>query len=100
MENPFIQLDQRLSTIERTLKELNNRVKPEPQPQKNREGGLILAMEVCNYSKSSIYKLVMKNAIPHKKRGTRLWFNELDLIQWIENGMPTNWERKPTRAKK
>ena len=100
MENPFIQLDQRLSTIERTLKELNNRVKPEPQPQKYREGGLTLAMEVCNYSKSSIYKLVMKNQIPHKKRGSRLWFNELDLIQWIENGMPTDWERKPTPAKK
>ncbi|MDY0200852.1 MAG: helix-turn-helix domain-containing protein [Tenuifilaceae bacterium] len=100
MENPFNQLDQRLSTIERTLKELNTRVKPEPQPQKFREGGLALAMEVCNYSKSSIYKLVMKNAIPHKKRGSRLWFSELELIQWLENGMPTDWERKQPFTKK
>jgi len=92
MDNPFIQLDQRLSSMERILKDLNNRIKPEPQPQKIREGGLALAMEICNYSKSSIYKLAMKNAIPHKKRGSRLWFNERDLIQWIENGMPAKWE--------
>ncbi len=103
MENPFTELEQRLSArliaMDRTLKEINNRIQPPPQP-KNREGGLTLAMEVCNYSKSSIYKLVMKNQIPHKKRAARLWFNELELIQWIENGMPTDWERKPTPAKK
>ena len=90
MENPFFQLDQRLVSIERKLNELNNRVKPESKPPKIREGGLALAMEVCHYSKSTIYKLVMRNAIPYNKRGTRLWFNELELIQWLENGMPEN----------
>jgi predicted DNA-binding transcriptional regulator AlpA len=85
--------------MERTLKEISQRVQPIPAPVKFREGGLALAMEVCNYSKSSIYKLVMKNAIPHKKRGSRIWFSEEDLINWMDRGMPTDWETKVTTKK-
>lgn len=43
-------------------------------------------VEYIHLSKSSIYKLVSQNAIPHIKVGTRTLFEQEQINQWVVNG--------------
>lgn len=49
-------------------------------------GGIELAMEITRLSKSRVYRLVTDRAIPHKKRGNRLYFSRAELLAWVETG--------------
>ena len=49
-------------------------------------GGVELAQEITRLSKSRIYALVSERAIPHSKRGNKLYFNRADLLAWVEAG--------------
>lgn len=49
-------------------------------------GGLALAREVTGLSNARIYALVSARAIPHAKRGNRLFFNRTELLTWIKQG--------------
>ncbi len=51
--------------------------------QRPRLGGIELAQEITRLSKATIYGLCMRREIPHKKRGNRLYFEESELINWI-----------------
>jgi predicted DNA-binding transcriptional regulator AlpA len=49
-------------------------------------GGIELARQVTRLSAARIYTLVSERAIPHKKRGNRLYFNRAELLAWVEKG--------------
>lgn len=86
MNNPFADIETRLSRIEaqqqETLQCLRQAI-AQPAPQ---VGGIELAQEVTRLSKARIYTLVSERAIPHAKRGNRLFFNRADLLQWVSEG--------------
>ncbi|MCE7863301.1 MAG: DNA-binding protein [Bacteroidetes bacterium CHB5] len=43
-------------------------------------------MQITGLKKKTIYNLVNKRLIPHAKRGKRLYFDEQELMQWIQEG--------------
>ena len=49
-------------------------------------GGLEVATDVTGLSDASIYRLVSERAIPHSKKGNRLYFNRADLLEWVAQG--------------
>ena len=44
-----------------------------------------MASEYLHFAKSTIYKWVEENYIPHKKLGKRVLFIKNDIDQWVEN---------------
>lgn len=44
------------------------------------------ASKLLNLSISTIYGLVSRAAIPHSKKGKRLYFNSQDLLDWVKTG--------------
>lgn len=86
MQNPFAEIEARLCRIEaqqlETLQCLRQAI-AQPAPL---VGGIELAQEVTRLSKARIYTLVSERAIPHAKRGNRLFFTRQDLLQWVADG--------------
>jgi hypothetical protein len=88
MENPFDIITQRLNRIEMLLEKLSISV----ANQKELNGGLDqisgikLAEEVTGLARASIYGLVCKKSIPCFKKGKKLYFSRLELIDWIKSG--------------
>lgn len=69
------------ASVQKTLQEFFSNT---PLTTQNAQlGGIELAERVTGLSKSTIYGLVSKRQIPHKKRGHRLYFLETELIDWI-----------------
>jgi predicted DNA-binding transcriptional regulator AlpA len=56
------------------------------QPAAPEVGGIEVAQEVTRLSKARIYTLVSERAIPHSKRGGRLYFSRADLLTWVREG--------------
>ncbi|WP_369811346.1 helix-turn-helix domain-containing protein [Hymenobacter convexus] len=84
MTNPFEHLSGRLETIEDLLNRLlQQRSTAATAPE---VGGLELAQEVTRLSKPRIYALVSARALPHSKRGNRLFFNRAELLEWVAAG--------------
>lgn len=85
MTNPFDLIDARLSRLEataqKTLELVMNTQTPTPEV-----GGMTLAKEITGLSVARLYALVSARAIPHHKRGNRLYFNKAELLAWIEEG--------------
>lgn len=44
------------------------------------------AAEFLNLRVPTIYSLVSKSAIPNSKKGKRLYFSKLELLDWIKTG--------------
>ena len=44
-----------------------------------------MASEYLHFAKSTIYKWVEENYIPHKKLGKRILFIRNDIDQWVQN---------------
>lgn len=84
MPNPFEALEKRLSVIQDLLIEIKHGTTQTPSPDET--GGLSLAREVTGLSNARIYALVSARAIPHAKRGNRLYFNRAELVAWIKQG--------------
>ena len=58
------------------------------QPQKGKEDFITLKQvcEITGYAAPTIYGLIGKNAIPHFKRGQRLFFERDAILAWIKEG--------------
>lgn len=59
------------------------------QPQQQEEELFINLKQVCDltgYAPPTIYGLIGKNAIPHFKRGARLFFERAAILSWIREG--------------
>jgi hypothetical protein len=53
------------------------------EPYLPETGGIELAVEVLNRSKSWIYKMTSQNLIPCRKFGSKIIFNRFELTQWM-----------------
>ena len=62
--------------------------KQEPQPEKDKQEFLTLKQvcELTGYAAPTIYGLIGKKAIPHFKKGQRLFFEHDSIIAWIKEG--------------
>lgn len=91
MQNPFEVLHARLIRLEALL--LERLPSCGPAPNLPEVGGIMLAQEVTQLSKSRLYNLVSARGIPHSKRGNKLYFNRSELHAWVAEGHRA--ERKP-----
>ncbi|WP_165699334.1 helix-turn-helix domain-containing protein [Hymenobacter jejuensis] len=91
MSNPFEIINSRLDSIEELVQRALHGNAPEPPEEL---GGLELAQAVTRLSKARIYSLVSERAIPHAKRGNKLYFNRADLLAWIAAGKRGNGQEK------
>lgn len=76
------QLNKKLDNLERLLSEIVN--KPQRQTDK------LLTVSECarflNLSKPTIYTLVSNNSIPYMKQSKRLYFSQLELLEYLKKG--------------
>ncbi|WP_071885035.1 helix-turn-helix domain-containing protein [Hymenobacter sp. DG25B] len=85
MNNPFELINARLNNLEALTLEALQHLRSAP-PAAAAVGGIELAQEVTRLSKPRIYALVSARAIPHSKRGNKLYFNRTELVAWLEEG--------------
>lgn len=58
-----------------------------PKPEKVRPYlSLEEACELTDLSKSTLYRMTSEKQIPHIKRGGKLLFNRIELIEWLQSG--------------
>ena len=71
--------------LQKILDEHTTKLAPEtvPEPKDDRVG-IDEIEELTGLSRSQIYKLTMKNAIPHRKFGKRLVFSLKAISEWME----------------
>lgn len=86
--NPFEVLYQKLDEIAVELRALRKRL--DDPATKDVIGGVELASSVLGLAPRTIYKLTHRRAIPHLKRGGRLYFKKSELEEWLQAG------RRPT----
>ncbi|MCG8827619.1 helix-turn-helix domain-containing protein [Tenacibaculum dicentrarchi] len=85
MNNPFAQIDARLSNIENLILSLNQT--PTNQPQELEEP--INIKEVAKLTELSVptlYGYVQRNEVPYYKKGNRLKFFKSEIIDWLKEG--------------
>lgn len=84
MNNPFEELNERLSKIESILLNLTK----EPKSDTNADEPLIIedAAKFLNLAVATIYGKVSDNSIPYMKQGKRLYFLKSDLIEYLKKG--------------
>ncbi|MCR5888017.1 helix-turn-helix domain-containing protein [Hymenobacter sp. J193] len=85
MHNPFETINARLNNLEALTLEALQHLRS-AHPTAAEVGGIALAQEVTRLSKPRIYALVSARAIPHSKRGNKLYFNRAELVAWLEEG--------------
>lgn len=95
MENPFELILSKLEAIERAISEIQNRLDGE-------NGSHILdisqAAQYLRISKSALYRLTSQRAIPHFKRGKRLYFKKENLAEWMTQNKVTTLEEIEKQA--
>lgn len=86
MDNPFIKLFEKLNEIEKLVLELKtekNITTPLP------EDDLLTINEACallHLAKPTIYFLTSQSKIPVIKKGKRLFFSKVELLEWLKSG--------------
>ncbi|TND07944.1 MAG: DNA binding domain-containing protein [Bacteroidetes bacterium] len=87
MNNPFENIDARLSNIENLLLDLKHKA---PQSTKNSENEELMTVQdaaaFLKLSVPTIYGLTQRAEIPVCKRGKRLYFSKQELSDWIKAG--------------
>jgi len=85
MENPFIQITERLDKIEELL---NNSIVKQSEIKKEKLDYLNIdeASKFLTLKKSTIYKKVNHNELPYYKRGKHLYFSYTELNDYIKGG--------------
>ncbi|MCB2380456.1 helix-turn-helix domain-containing protein [Hymenobacter sp. BT635] len=86
MDNPFEAIDGRLRNIEALVLEILQHQRAGPKSMLPEVGGIELAQEITQLSKSRVYALVSARKIPHAKRGNKLYFSLTELQSWISAG--------------
>lgn len=86
-ENPFVTINQFLSSIDKKIDELKRsqlQINGETDPSKLMT--ITEASRFLNLSKSAIYSKTSKRLIPFVKRGKQLYFIKSDLLDWLNKG--------------
>jgi excisionase family DNA binding protein len=99
--NPFQQLYDKISSLERKVDALLN-VSSEAKEETAHDEPLTVreAADYLKLSTSTLYGLTSRKEIPFMKRGKRLYFKKEDLREWIEAGSytPTSEAEKKERV--
>lgn len=82
-QNPFAILYTRLDAIERLILTLINHQQLPPSTE-NDIGGIDFAAKITGLKPSTIYCHISKKAIPHFKRGGKVYFSRSVLEKWIK----------------
>ena len=56
------------------------------------------AAKLINLTKPTVYGLVHQNKIPYLKKGKRLYFVKVDLLEWINSGNQTTKSEAEIKA--
>lgn len=83
MVNPFDVINEKLDGLYAEIRALKKQIAAKPADE---VGGMELAERVTGLGRGTIYKKVMKREIPHSKIGGRLYFDKVDLEEWIAGG--------------
>jgi excisionase family DNA binding protein len=87
MKKPFNEIEERLNNIENLITELKN--KPNQVEQKAASEQLLTIQEAAqflNLTVPTIYSKVSKRELPVMKRGKRLYFSSIELMEYLKGG--------------
>src|SRR5690606_40938517 len=86
-ENPFVTINQFLSSIDKKIDELKkNQMEINSDADPSKLMTITEASKFLNLSKSAIYSKTSKRLIPFVKRGKQLYFIKSDLLDWLNKG--------------
>lgn len=86
MHNPFDTITERLDNLEGLVRATLREREAKPQPELPDIGGLELAEAITGLSRGTLYKFTCARAIPHHKKGGKLYFFRDELLAWIREG--------------
>ena len=81
-----ITLEELAATVEQAV---SKALKSKGSPKREAQSDILnieQAAAFLNLSKHTLYGLTSRSAIPHSKRGKRLYFRKDELLKWIEEG--------------
>jgi predicted DNA-binding transcriptional regulator AlpA len=85
MNNPFSEIDARLSNIETLILDIKHQPK-QSQPEAENPLNIDEVVKLTGYTKPTLYLYCQKNTIPHHKKNGRLFFFKSEIIDWIRIG--------------
>jgi excisionase family DNA binding protein len=82
------QVPEAVQQIQADISEIKRLLNPLSIQPKDKKKLLILpeAAEFLNLSKPTIYRHVSARSIPFHKQGSRLYFIEVELLEWVKSG--------------
>jgi excisionase family DNA binding protein len=86
MENPFSQINERLSNLEQLISELTEQSKQAATNEGNDLLTIEEAGELLHLSKATIYSKCSLRELPYMKRGKRLFFSREELLAYLKTG--------------
>jgi len=87
MQNPFELLDARLTSIENLLAEISSNKKENTNTKREEEFLVIKeAADFLSLKVSTLYHKVHKREIPFMKKGNRLYFSKIELLEYVKKG--------------
>ena len=86
MNNPFAEIEVRLSNIENLILDLKHQPKQVSTDQTEQLLTIQQASEFLNLSVPTLYGYVHRSAIPVMKKSKRLYFSKQELIEWVKAG--------------
>ena len=88
MNNPFENLDARLSNIENLLLDIKHKPQAQAPPAVNEDELLTIQQtaELLNLKVSTLYGLTSRKEIPHMKKNKLLYFSKRSILDWVKSG--------------
>ncbi|MGF1563840.1 MAG: helix-turn-helix domain-containing protein [Flavobacteriales bacterium] len=86
MENPFSQINDRLSHLEQLISELAEQGKQNPTDEGSDLLTIEQAGELLRLSKATMYSKCSLKELPYMKRGKRLFFSREELLAYLKQG--------------
>ncbi|NLI41356.1 MAG: helix-turn-helix domain-containing protein [Caldisericales bacterium] len=86
MNNPFEEIEARLSSIEILLLDLKNNLKMVEPTDPEKLLTIQEAAEFLRLTVPTMYGKVSKGELPVMKRGKRLYFSRTELLEYLKNG--------------
>lgn len=86
MQNPFETIDLRLSIIESLISDLLRNSGDHQLESSDELLTVQQTAELLNLAPQTVYGLVSNRAIPHMKKGNRLYFLKTDIDEWLSQG--------------
>lgn len=87
MNNPFELIEKKLSTIESLLINLNEQPQASEHKKANEQFLTVQeAAKLLNLTVPTIYSKVSKGELPVMKRSKRLYFSNIELMEYIKKG--------------